>query len=433
LKRKNQQSSGMFSDKKITFFTLLYILLGSVFVYFIYLKEWDASIFKLSFNFGDVIENIIKNGKFEGKYMEGMEIPFRAHRLPAIPYFIAGLSVLLGTQKVFYIAIVKNIIFALLWVPVLNEGINKSNIKPLYKVLLAGFILSFPQIFLHSLQIDLEESYVIPILAYYWILVNQQKPFDKWQKMYFLILPSLLFFSKNTFLYIIPILSVIIVITDLKKLKLVLGSLAFLALSAYGLATFNLKNSGKFTVKYSLEWFNIYKGNNELTSKFYPKYSIDVLDYLDIYKIPANVKNEWEFNEFFKQKAEKYYENNLEQIIAFLPVKILTIWLDVRPNSVIPGTEEIYFTPLKVLGMVYMIIFRILQWFCLIYLFVQILGKNRKHYASLGLKYISLIGLIFIPYTIAFGFERHLLPVIIPTVLTVIKILEIRSKLSTNK
>ena len=423
----------MISKQKIVFLTLLYILLGSVFVYFIYLKEWDSSIFKLSFNFGDVVENIIKYGKFEGKYMDGMDIPFRAHRLPGIPYFIALLSILLGTQKVFYIALVKNLIMALLWIPILNEGINQRQLKPLFKIVLAVFVLSFPQIFLHSLQIDLEESYVIPILAYYWILVNQQKPFNKWQKGYFLILPSLLFFSKNTFLYIVPILSVIIILSDFKKLKLVLGSLVFLAISGYGLATFNLKNSGRFTLKYSLEWFNIYKGNNELTSKFYPKYSIDVLDYLDIYKIPESIKNEWEFNDFFKQKAQTYYKNNLDKIIEFLPTKILTIWLDVRPNSVIPGTEQSYFTPLKLLGVFYMVVFRIMQWFCLVYLFLQLFGKNRKHFAGLSLKYISLIGLVFIPYTIAFGFERHLLPVIIPTVLTLIQIIETRNRLLVSK
>jgi hypothetical protein len=199
------------------------------------------------------------------------------------------------------------------------------------------------------------------------------------------------------------------------------------------LDTFNLKNSGRFTLKYSLEWFNIYKGNNELTSKFYPKYSIDVLDYLDIYKIPESVKNEWEFNDFFKEKAQTYYKNNLDKIIEFLPTKILTIWLDVRPNSVIPGTEQSYFTPLKLLGVFYMVLFRIMQWFCLVYLFLQLFGKNRKHFAALSLKYISLIGLVFIPYTIAFGFERHLLPVIIPTVLTLIQIIETRNRLLVSK
>jgi hypothetical protein len=432
-RKKAHLAFSMISRTKVILFTLFYVSLGTVFVYFIYLKEWNNSIFKLAFNFGDVVENIVKYRKFEGKYMNGIDIPFRAHRLPGIPYFIAYLSIIIGTQKVFYVALCKNLIFALLWVPILNEGINQSKISHFLKIAFVAFILSFPQIFLHSLQIDLEESYVIPILAYYWILINQQKPFNKWQKGYFLILPSLLFFSKNTFLYIVPILSVIIILSDLKKLKLVLGSLVFLAISAYGLATFNLKNSGRFTLKYSLEWFNIYKGNNELTSKFYPKYSIDVLDYLDIYKIPESVKNEWEFNDFFKEKAQTYYKNNLDKIIEFLPTKILTIWLDVRPNSVIPGTEQSYFTPLKLLGVFYMVLFRIMQWFCLVYLFLQLFGKNRKHFAALSLKYISLIGLVFIPYTIAFGFERHLLPVIIPTVLTLIQIIETRNRLLVSK
>ena len=414
----------MISKTKLIIFTLIYLLVGTILVYVFYLDEWNKSIFQLSFNFGDVVENIIKNNKFEGKYIYNIPIYFRAHRLPVIPYFISYLSIILGTQKILYVALLKNLIFSILWIPVLHEGINKKNIKPIYKVILAGFILSFPQIFLHGLQIDLEESYVIPILAYYWILINNDRPFTNNQKFAFLILPSLLFFSKNTFLYIVPILSAIILISDKKKIKIVLISLLLLLVSAFGLATFNLKNSGKFTAKYSLEWFNIYKGNNELTSKFYPRLSLDILDHIDFYRIPDSVKTEWQFNEFFKNKTMNYYENHFDSIIKFLPIKIMTIWIDVMPNGFAPFNEHRYFTPTKIIGIIYMILFRAVQWFCLIFLLLKIFGSDREKYFSLSLNYISLIGLYYIPYTIAFGFERHLMPMVIPTVLTFILILE---------
>jgi hypothetical protein len=423
----------MISKTKLVVFTLLYICLGTIFIHCVYLKDWNHSIFEISFNFGDVVENIIKHNKFEGRYADNISIDFRAHRLPAIPYFIAYLSKIFGTEKILFVTLLKNLVLSFLWIPVLHEGINKRNIRPLHKIILSVFLLSFPQIFLHGLQIDLEESYIIPVLAYYWFLVINDKPFTKWQKVYFVVLPSLLFFSKNTFLYIIPILSTIILLTDIKKAKLIFVSILLLGISAYSLASFNLKNSGRFTLKYSLEWFNIYKGNNELTANFYPKYSLDIFDYLDYYKIPESVKTEWEFNEFFKEKTVKYYEGNLDKIIAFLPTKILTIWFDIRPNGIFPQNEDSHYSPIKILGMAYMLIFRILQWFCLIYLFLKLFGKKRNKYASLSLKYISLIGLYFIPYTIAFGFERHLLPVIIPTILTLIAILEKKTNLSGSK
>ncbi|OYU67968.1 MAG: hypothetical protein CFE22_01255 [Cytophagaceae bacterium BCCC1] len=414
----------MISKAKLVLLTLIYLLGGSIFLHLFYLKDWNHSIFEIAFNFGDVVENIINHNKFEGKYADNIDIDFRAHRLPAIPYLIAYLSKIFCTQKILFVALLKNLIFSLLWIPFLHEGINKRSIKPIYKVIIAGFLLSFPQLFLHGLQIDLEEAYIIPILAYYWFLVIHDKPFTKWQQAYFIVLPSLLFFSKNTFLYIIPILSVIIFITDRKKTKLIIASLLLLVISAYSLASFNQKNSGRFTLKYSLEWFNIYKGNNERTAAIYPKYSLDILDFEDYYKIPDSVKTEWEFNEFFKEKTITYFENHQKEILELLPTKILTIWFDIRPNGIFPGFEKTLITPLKILGMTYMLIFRILQWFCLIYLFLMLLGRNRKYHVSLSLKYISLIGLYFIPYTIAFGFERHLLPVIIPTLLTLLKIIE---------
>lgn len=397
---------------------LLYAIVGTLGIYLWYNPRWNSSIFELTFGYGKLLKNIILNGTYTSQEHPALTIEFTSHRLPSIPYFIVLLTKLLGVQTIGWVALVKNIFTAFLLSSAFYFATIDKKIKNSYKILGLLFVLTFPQLAVQGLSLDIEEGYVIPVLALFWSLVVYSGKQTKFIKILFVILIGALFFVKNTFLYISPVL-VLIQYLLFKNKKVALASLLVLFLSATFSAYFNYQQSGKFTYKYSLEGWNIYNGNCARTMDVYPEYSIDILDYENpLLPPPGTVHNEWELDAFFKEKAYEYVRNNPEETIRRLFVKAFTVLIDIRPNG-IHKEHKRWESPLKIVGAVYMLFFRIMMWLCIAWALIDIFGSSKQN-RLFAYGFLIFIGMFFAPYILAFGFERHIIPLVLPILFTFI-------------
>src|SRR5688572_29921248 len=83
----------------------------------------------------------------------------------------------------------------------------------------------------------------------------------------------------------------------------IVALLVMVGAGLYGLAAFNERHAGRFTIGSSWEGWTLYKGNCEDTAKTYPLYSLDILDYEGKVVADRPLVNEWDHNAYFKQRA----------------------------------------------------------------------------------------------------------------------------------
>ena len=399
--------------QKIGFY-LLFIFWGSL-IYIFFNAEANSSIFNLSFHYGELLKSLIENGKFEGYYLvnsNGVYLSFSAHRLPLIPYFITGVSKLIQSTDNNSIALIKNIIwqiplaysFGLLWK---YEKLDKR-----LKIVALAFIFICPQIIKNSFTLGMEEGYIISLVGCFFgiLLFEDQNSKSKYWKLIGILF--ICFWLKNTFMYIIPFLLVMVYFLTKKNKIVVIGFIAYL-FCIFALMSFNKTNSGEFTLRYPFKYWNLYKGNNKATFDYYPKYSLDALDYNSPILQKGDVSNQWEFDDFYKKKYNEFVSENLSTVIWMDTKKLFYVLFDFRNSG--GFTEEISFYHTIAVG--FMFIFRIIQMIAIFLLLKLLFSKKQKTQDRL----ITFSALLFFamylaPYILGWGTERHISPLVLPVI-----------------
>jgi hypothetical protein len=147
----------------------------------------------------------------------------------------------------------------------------------------------------------------------------------------------------------------------------------------------------------------------------YPEESLDNLDYRGLMpEVPESIKSEWEYSDYLMNLSKDFiFENPL----IFLKLTALKFWLyfvaPVTPPCCEPGGI------LKYVNNIYLLLFRIIFWGSLImtfkYWFTQ--PKQRNQIVNQFLVYSIVLGLFSGFYIVGFAYERHITPIIIPTLL----------------
>ena len=400
---------------------LIYGIAGTVFFSYFYLQNWNTSIYTINFEFGDLLENLVKKGEYRSAFKKELfhtELPitYASHRLPLVPYFLASTIFLTGIETIGKIMLIKNLIFMALMAISFYFTTTEKQIKAVYKWLLLAFMLSFPQLAFYGLGIEFEESYGIPAFALLWGLVTFSGKPTRNFKILFVFATVLLFFVKNTSLYICPLIPILYYILYRDK-KVVAITYALLLISVLGLSEMNYKNSGKFTPKYSFEGWNFYKGNCERTMDYYPLYNIDYIDLVNPVILPKEtVKKEWDNDVFYKKLAFEYVSTHKFETFKRLFVKAFTVFVEIRPNAIWLN-ENRFDSPVKYVGAFFMLIFRLLE-FATIFAAIFSIRKHRKNKRLLtfSVAYLLFVAAFCGPYVLAYGYERHILPIIIPVI-----------------
>lgn len=407
------------SLKKIFCFisAILFILSGSIFVYYNHLKDLSG-VENLSFGYGDILENLRSNGEYiacEMSYMpEGL--CFSGHRIPFITYFLWFASILLN-NNILLIVIFKNILTTILLLKSFQYVYNRTNNKYIFLILIS-FILTFPRWFLHYFQINTEEPYIIPFFAFVicYLFFKSNKYHDF---ILFTISVLGLLYSKNSLLFVVLVSPILYFIQykDISK-AIILSTVIVMGMTS--LAYFNYEKAGKFTISSSWEGWNLYKGNNPHTLKYYPEKSLDELDYLGLIPGKSNhYSSEWEYSKFLKDRAIDFIQQNPFQFLQLLLLKTYLFFLaPISPDCCAPSGA------LRFINNLYLFFYRILFLGSLSWFFYRIYFKKTVSQETLQvtLIYITILILFSGFYIIGFVYERHITPIILPTVFYLIKI-----------
>lgn len=346
---------------------LSYCFAGSFAVYK-YQHPEDGSIFSLGFSYGALVQNIL----IEKTYSVGI---FKARRMPFIPLFLSAIAIIYNNLPFAYL--IKNLIFySLIFMCISIAAKHVKNINRYLLLFILLYAVSFPQLVLHGFSLEYGAGYLIAFFSVLFVnLLYAKNIKSQWM---FLILALI-----NCFAYltrgVTPLLSILVCffyfwVTRSRRVFLIFVSSLLAAILIWG--TFNLFNSGKFDILVSTKGYNLYKGNNEDTLKFYPKYSID--------RLSARVwdgmtkeerSNEWEIDKYFISKSLEFMKNHPKEAVKLFLVKSYVMFLKVTNVADVNSKTH---PRLQCLGIIYMIIYRIIFAFCLVVAAGNIFAKRGR-------------------------------------------------------
>lgn len=374
----------------------------------------------LGFGYGVVIHSLDQTGEYRapaGVHYPG--VAFSAHRLPFIPYFLMGWRKVLG-DDLGRVALAKCLVFGTLLAGAVGLVLRHSRL-PLGAVMAAlGLALTMPRWVLNAFEVHLEEGYNIPALALLFALL-WFVPAAAWRTwgraVGIAALVVLLLYLKGSMVYWCLAVPALVWWRD-RDLKAALVSLMCLFLGAWGLANFNHANSGRFTIGSSWEGWTLYKGNCAQTAELYPPYSLDILDYEGKVMADRPLKNEWDHSAYFRQKAVDFIRQHPGEFLKLALRKAWIFYAEVRASGLQQRGESRYARPEYLLQIPWMLAFRAALW-AAIGLAVLTLWRHpwRSEEGATALTYLVFLGLYSGFHIVGFAYERHVMPIVMPTML----------------
>jgi len=184
-----------------------------------------------------------------------------------------------------------------------------------------------------------------------------------------------------------------------------------------GLAAFNRVHAGRFTIGSSWEGWNLYKGNSSYSLEIYPPYALDLLDYEGKVTADRPLKDEWDHNAYFKQRAVEFIRGHPAEFVELTLRKAWIFYGEVRASGLSRG-ESRYGKPVYLLQIPWMVLYRVLLWVAIL-LALQTVGREpwRSETALTALTFLVFLVLYSGFHLVGFAYERHVMPVVMPTAL----------------
>ena len=182
-----------------------------------------------------------------------------------------------------------------------------------------------------------------------------------------------------------------------------------------------LANTGEFRVTSSADGYNFWKANNELTLAYFPHRSLDGISHL----APRleEGQSEWDYDaEYFRLGVEF----NLEHPgvgLRIMALRVYQVFFAVTAeDSPSWGSAR---APLKAVGVLYMVVFRVVLLAAIVLAFRSAwrfwrageCATRCREGAEIAFCYLMFLGAYVAPYLVAWGTQRRLMPIVIPTCL----------------
>lgn len=398
---------------------VVYVLLGTV-----AMDRWQhrggASIRGLGFGYGVLITAMEDTGEYRvpaGVHYPG--VAFSAHRLPFIPYFLIALQHLTG-DDLRWVALLKCLTFGAPLICAIGLVLRRAR-APLWAVLLLlGVTITMPRWVLNVFEVGIEEGYNITVLSLLFALLWFHDGSGRARLAWLATIGGLLvllLFLKSSMVYwclAVPVLAG----WRRRDWRVAAVLFAFVAAGLGGLAAFNGRHAGRFTIGSSWEGWNLYKGNSEHSLGLYPPYSLDILDYEGKVVADRPLKDEWDHNDYFKQQAVAFIRAHPADFVRLALRKAWVFYGEVRASGLSERGESRYARPEYLLQIPWMIVFRVMLWTA-IPLALQSLWRQpwRSDAFAVGLTYLGFLALYSAFHVVGFAYERHVMPIVMPTAL----------------
>jgi hypothetical protein len=406
---------------------ILAVLVAYVLAGTLAMDRWQhragQSIRQLGFGYGALITAIEDTGRYRvpaGVHYPG--VAFSAHRLPFIPYFLIGLADICG-DDLRWVGLAKSAVFGGLLVAALLLVLRRSRLPLGAVLLLAAGALTMPRWLLNVFELGLEEGYNIAVLGLLFALLWFSDPAAERRRAWRIgvgLLLVLLLFLKSSMVYwclAVPFL----VWWRRRDRRAAAILLVAVGLGLGGLAAFNLRVSGRFTIGSSWEGWNLYKGNCAETAALYPPYSLDLLDYEGKVVADRPLADEWDHNAYFRDRAIAFIRAHPGTFLELAARKAWIFYGEVRASGLAQRGESRY-RPAYLVQIPWMIGFRLLLWGALVHAAATLVrGSWRSEAGADALTYFVFLALYSGFHLVGFAYERHVMPIVLPTVFYVIR------------
>lgn len=396
---------------------LLYTLAGSWIA-----AQWQhragQPLTEAGFGYGPLIEAIDRTGRYQVVDVHYPGVAFSAHRLPLIPGLLMGLRSVVGDDLA-WIGLAKGALVNVLLAGVVAiVGLRAPRLTLGHLVLLA-VPLGLPFWNLTLFELSVEEAYLIPTLG---LLVTllwfELSPTGRSPAAILtaLLLCACLPWIKHSMLYWTLAMPALLGLRT-RSARIAGFGYVVVFISLAGLGLFTQHVAGRFTVQSSWEGWNLYKGNNPATKDTYPYYSLDVLDYAGKVKADRPLRDEWDHNAYFRTQALDFIRRHPGEFLENAARKAWVFFFEIRRTGRSLGQTDDA-GPLRVLQSATLLVFRVLFWVAVV-LAVRGTLRSAAPWAERAVpaSFLVLIVLCAGFHVVGFAYERHVMPLVLPTVL----------------
>ena len=364
------------------------------------------SVFATQYGFGPIVESLLRAHEYVGPCpVANCDVVFHAHRMPLIPFFLAAIAFFNHSMLAAFVA--KALVFSAFTVAAWL--IVRPLVQPRFFWAGVAFTVLFPQLVGRMFDVHTEEGYLIHLQALIAALLlalaaRGSLPRAGWTAL--IAATVAVFFTKSgQIAYAAAVCLAIWLLSHDRRRT----ALAAAALVAAGLlwAGATASRTGRFTLGTSWDAWNFYKGNNERTLPLYPTFHVDLLDKQPL-PCPAGV-DEWAWSDQYRGAALNWIAAHPADAIRGLIRRLGVAFVDVRQNGVL-SFDLVRFHGLRVIGIIFMALFRVLFWV------IVAMWARRKTATRVGPAFLLPAIAFLLPYLAGFVYERHLMPLVVPTV-----------------
>ncbi|MBI2419675.1 MAG: hypothetical protein HYV28_17570 [Ignavibacteriales bacterium] len=361
----------------------------------------------------DVVQNILKDGSHRAYIPEDAMFAY-AGRMPAHSYLTAFFY-MLSPGNIWFSVLLKNLVFMpVLFYAVFLAGKKHATERRAFGIF-AVVILCNPVFLVQAAGMDVEEGFIIPIIALIaaGVFFPPKQDSDAGNAMHY-ILPfvnGVLLLLKSSLMGLCLIIPYLYYLQH-KQLKWLFWGygVVFSLLAAWG--AYNYANTGVFNCTSSINGLNFYKGNCAGAYAIYPKN----LDSLILPTAGKQFASEWEKDTFFFSEGSSFAFNETGMFADLLLRKFYVFFLDWNRS---PYHEGLYPAQLKV-QIIFFVLLRLLFLCSLVLAVYNAFGK--KEFTSVSRVYLLFVAVYSLPFIAGFAYTRHVLPLMIPALLYLVRI-----------
>lgn len=411
-------------------FYLIFTVLISIIFSFYFIRQfpdfflndtYELIVNKIPFGYGNLLTNIFENNQYinsesfkyynDGEFQKIININFVLKKLPFYSYLLYFLLSI--SKNIFFIVIVKNLIFFNIFYFSVFFSLRSLNLKVLTFIIILIFFLFIPYNVKTFSEISFADSISSILLSCLFIISISQLKLKFFICGIFLFI---LYLTKESMFTICLFFPIIIIFFEYKSSKKLTFIPFYFVLSAIFLWGFNgLYKTGSFPFGSSLSTWKSYdmsKAFDESFSDYYPKYSTDFID-SDIIDEP--IANEWEFYNYYKSKNLNLIKEDSKTIFDNTVLKIKFILFNIIPDGYQfdknINTDFLFITS----SIINKFIFYIAVLFFLINLFLK---RNFKNY--FGFYFFTLMTFNLIPHILGWATSKHMVGIYLLSFLYII-------------
>jgi hypothetical protein len=395
-----------------------------------------SSVFDVGFGFGDYARNLAASGHFQSC----LTLPFvachphscvAATRMPVIPVTYAALAAIFGTSAP-TIAIAKCCLLAALIASFLWHVTRDLRVS-WFGVLLSYLLYFGLQPLKHGATLEYEEGMLVDLslclaIATLYLVrpeLERERRRHAGMAVSAVLIGVILYFAKTTTLLTLLVVLLMAVTAPSLDGRLKWGLLGVVA------ATFLLwmmhvyATSGEIRASSSWNGENLWRGYNPAAAAIFPEITLDrafdstravlmngTVVPLGNYMHERCFNDEWQWNDVYASRALRWIEYHPREVLQLDLKKAWVALFEIRHTpEFLSATDKTpqYSALTRVLLMLWMVLARVVFFSALLRLLLLARERGYRRYLWLPL----LLGAACAPYIIVFGWQRHMVPVLI--------------------